>query len=94
LGEKVQGVEEEVVTFRGKLAEMYQEFFTTGGAMESRLEGMCVDNKEGLVKVLDTFICLEKGIKENTDQIVQLDDNQSWLKNWEKGMSKLVGEVQ
>jgi hypothetical protein len=91
---QVQCVEDEVVKLLSeRVSAMYQDFFTFGGAMESRLEGMCVDNKESLVKLLDAFVCLDRGIKNNTNQIVWLDNNQEWLERWEKGMNDLVGEV-
>ena len=76
-----------------KVTVMYHNFFTSGGAMESQLEGMCITNMEKMMKFLDTYIILDLGIAKNTEQIVRLDNNQGWLKQWEKGMSKLVGEV-
>ena len=91
---QIQRVEDEVVKpLSEKVTAMYHDFFMFGGAMESWLEGMCINTKEALVKVLESYWILDIRIKNNTEQIIRLDNNQGWLESWEKGMNELVGEV-
>jgi hypothetical protein len=61
--------------------------------LENKFDDCCDQIQHSCIKVMNTFICLEKGIKEDTNQIIQLDNNQSWLEGWEKGMNDLVKEV-
>jgi CO dehydrogenase/acetyl-CoA synthase delta subunit len=46
---QVQRVEDKVVaTLAKKVSDMYQEFFTSGGAMESRFDGMLEEHHDRL----------------------------------------------
>jgi hypothetical protein len=91
---QIQGVEDEVLP---KFDDKWRRAINT--LTEAQEDGERKYNEwyehvqHSCVTVLDSFICLEKGIKENTAMIVWFDQNQAWLENWEKGMNNLVGEV-
>jgi hypothetical protein len=69
--QQVQCVEDEVVVpLLEKVSGMYHDFFTTMGAVEEKLEACCEKIQHSCVVVMDSLVCLEKGIKENTDEIV------------------------
>jgi hypothetical protein len=62
--------------------------------LENKFNDRCDQIQHSCITVMDTFIILEKGIKENTNQIVQLDKNQAWLEGWSDGMTSLLKDVQ
>jgi hypothetical protein len=75
--QQVQCVEDEVIPkFNNKQRRAINNFHEAQEDLEKKFNDRCDQIQHSYVVVMDSFICLEKGIKENTDQIVQLDNNQ------------------